>query len=119
MGCVLRTGWSLAGIGALVLACESPTLPLPPPAIPIVETTDVPAGEVRLSSMYGAQPYAIIETFNNDPRVPFDKRVGGAQADGYGSWDTLIAGFSGDLIQITQQYDTGTAVSPTIEVRVP
>jgi hypothetical protein len=62
-------------------------------------------------------PNALIHTYNLDPNVPLDKRVGGAQADALGSWDATISAFSNDEIEITQ--DVGTASSPPETVVIP
>ncbi len=112
----LRRAWIIGGVVAAVVAgCESPTLPLPPPAQPGV--TMEAGGYVKLTSLYGAEPYAIIVTYNPDLNVPPDKRVGGGQADANGSWDTTIEAFSGDDIEITQQI--GTASSPPLTIEIP
>jgi hypothetical protein len=126
MGSVSRITLSFAGVGALIVACAAPTLPLPPPAIPIVDSADLPAGEVKLSvmlsSMSGALPNAIIQTYDPDPSLPDDERVGGAQADESGSWDSTIYAFHGDEVEVTQEIVTeqaGLEVSPSILVQIP
>jgi hypothetical protein len=113
----MRQAVAAVGLGALVAACLSPTLPLPPPAIPSFSTAGVPAGEVELQSVGGAEPNAIIVIYNQDPLVPLDKRVSGAQADAKGSWDAVLTGSTGDTLEITQQ--SGTAVSPSTTVQIP
>jgi hypothetical protein len=113
---LLRAALSLASVGALVVACTSPTLPLPPPAIPTVETDGLPTGKVKLVSVQGADPSAIIVTYNDDPKLPDDERVGGAQADENGSWDATIFASPGDSIEITQQ--EGLEISPDIIVQI-
>jgi hypothetical protein len=119
MSRILRGALSLAGVGALLVACASPTLPLPPPAYPDVGTEGLPAGQVELSSVNGAEPNAIIVIFNPDPNIPHDARVGGAQADGNGSWSTVVFANPGDTLEITQQEDDGQEISPYIEVMIP
>jgi hypothetical protein len=126
MGCVLRIGLCFSGVGALIVACAAPTLPLPPPALPIVESASLPAGQgklsVKLSSVNGALPNAIIQTYDSDANLPDDERVGGAQADENGSWDTTIDAFHGDEIEVTQEIVTeemGLEVSPFILVQIP
>jgi len=101
----------------LAVACESPTLPLPPPSAPYVSTQGLPPGQVRLASPRGAEPNAVIVIYNNDPNIPLDHRVGGAQADGNGTWDAVVYANSGDVLDVSQQF--GTATSPTTNVRVP
>jgi hypothetical protein len=116
MSCVLRVALSLAGLGALLVACEAPTLPLPPPAIPIVESAGV-AGKVMLSSIDGVEPGAFVVTINDDPNVPDNEAVGGARADENGSWNATIAAFSGDVVEIRQEF--GAATSPSTVVQIP
>jgi hypothetical protein len=123
MGWDLRLAWRawlIGGLVALAAACESPTLPLPPPELPSVNTDGLLStglGQVKLSSQYGAEPNAIIITYNLDTNVPLDRRVGGAQADAFGSWDATIAAFEGDEIEVTQQ--VGAEMSPPETVVVP
>jgi len=113
---VWKLGVTLLVGGALV-ACLSPTLPLPPPAIPSFSAQGVPAGEVELTSTGGAEPNALIVIYNTNPQVPLDKRVGGAQADGAGSWDAVITGSTGDYLEISQQ--AGSTNSQTLTVQIP
>jgi hypothetical protein len=119
MGCVLRMGLSLAAVCALLVACVSPTLPLPPPLYPTVDTSDVPSGKVRLSSVDGAEPYAIIVTYNGAGRLPANERVFATEADGGGSWSLVIFAASGDYVQVTQQLDGETVISDPQVVQIP
>jgi hypothetical protein len=112
----LRVALSLAGVGALLVACEAPTLPLPPPAIPIVEEASV-AGKVTLSSVGGVEPGAFVVTINDDLNVPGNEAVGGARADENGSWNATIVAFHGDVVEITQEF--GAATSPSTLVQIP
>jgi hypothetical protein len=102
---------------AVVGACESPTLPLPPPAIPSISTQGAPQGEVHLISKQGAEPNALVVVYNRNPAVPLDKRVGGAQADGQGTWDAFVVASPGDVLDLTQQF--GNEMSPPTSVQVP
>ena len=108
---------AFAPVLALVacLSCASPTLPLPPPEQPVATTTA--PGMVHLVSTHGAEANAIIVVYNNNPTVADDKRVSGAQADAFGSWDCDVVASSGDVLSVTQQ--VGLAVSPPIDVQVP
>jgi hypothetical protein len=103
--------------GGLTLSCLSPTLPLPPPAIPSITTQGVPTGQVKLTSVGGADPNAIIIIYNTDPNIPLDQRVGGAQADGMGNWDATVTAQPLDYLEISQQ--AGSQTSPFVEVQVP
>lgn len=100
---------------ALALSCASPTLPLPPPAVPTV--TSAQNGMVHLVSRGGAEPNAIIIILNHDPAVPLDKRVSGSQADGNGTWDADVVATTGDVLEITQEF--GSTRSPPITLQVP
>ena len=122
VGMVLRLRRQLlVGLGAAVagalLSCATPTLPLPPPVAPEMSTQGLPPGEVRLSSTRGAEPNAIIVTYNRNPAVPNDQRVGGAQADGVGTWDAVITASKGDVIDITQEFGSTRSPSTTIVIR--
>ncbi len=100
---------------AVALACNSPTLPLPPPAIPTVSASPEP-GKVHLSSDKGAEPNAIIVIINTNPNVTRDKNVGGATADDNGSWFTDVYATDGDVLDISQEF--GTTKSAPIRIVV-
>jgi hypothetical protein len=100
---------------AALVACASPTLPLPPPAIPTIDTSTA-AGKVHLTSRGGAEPNAIVIIINRNPTLALNSRVFGAQADGYGSWDAEVTASNGDVLEITQEI--GTERSPSILVQV-
>jgi hypothetical protein len=123
MGSVLRTGLSLAGVGALVISCVAPTLPLPPPVAIGFDESGFPAsqktlGQVTLSST-DAEPNAIIVTYNTDSNVPHDERVGGAQADENGSWSATIFAFHGDYVEVTQEIVLDPCSSSCLETSPP
>ncbi|CAN5577809.1 hypothetical protein BH09MYX1_BH09MYX1_52540 [soil metagenome] len=98
---------------ALAAACNSPTLPLPPPALPTMSASPEP-GKVHLSSDDGAEPNAIIVIINTNPNVGRDRNVGGATADAQGSWFTDIYGADGDVVEISQEF--GTTKSAPVRV---
>jgi hypothetical protein len=112
MGGFLRRALSVAAAAVLVVACVAPTLPLPPPAVPDYTTTGVPKGMVKLSSTNGVQPNAIVVTYNTDPAIPLDERVGGAQADGQGTWEAIIYAKLNDSVEIFQQDQDGNLSPP-------
>jgi len=88
---------------ALVLACASPTLPLPPPATPTVEVVD--SEHVTLSGpCYGAEPFATIYVQNDKEAEPdAGVSVFGVVATSCGSWSETVFARSGDQLTITQQ----------------
>jgi hypothetical protein len=97
--------------------CNSPTLPLPPPALPSVEATADPL-KVRLASTRGAEPNAILVIINTNPAVTGDKNVGGATADADGSWFTEVYASNGDTLQISQEFGTTKSSPVTFVVRL-
>ena len=101
---------------ALAFSCASPTLPLPPPSIPAISASSLP-GKVHLSSTHGAEANAIIVIFNQNPKVPRDQRVSGAQADEAGTWQTDVLASPGDVLDVSQEY--GTTRSAPVAVQVP
>lgn len=97
-------------------ACTSPTLPLPPPASPSIMAGSE-AGKVKLSSVQGAEPNAVILILNRDPGLARDKRVSGTIADGAGTWEVEVVAKTGDVLDVSQ--DNGNVRSPSTTVTVP
>jgi hypothetical protein len=119
VGRILRRGLSIALAAALLVACAAPTLPLPPPAIPNTSFAGLPAGEVELIGAPGSvEPNAIVFTYNTDPQLAAKHRVGGSQALGDGSWQAVIFGKSGDVVEVSQQGVDGEW-SPATDVTIP
>jgi hypothetical protein len=117
MSRLLRAALSLGAAGAFVVACASPTLPLPPPEIPDVESDGLPAGEVKLVGMAGgAIPGSYIVTINDNPTLPSDDQVGGGGVHSDGSWDAIVHASPGDAIQIFDW--EGDEMSPPITVQI-
>jgi hypothetical protein len=116
---LLRRVFVIAGALAclgIVGACASPTLPLPPPAVPDVGPS-TEAGRVHLFSRHGAEANAIIVVVNLNPSVPLNQRVDGAQADQEGTWDADVLASSGDVLEITQEF--GGTRSAGVRLKVP
>jgi hypothetical protein len=107
---------AVAASAAFAIACTSPTLPLPPPAVPTVSQSTDP-GKVHLQAVRGADANAIIVVVNLNTNIPSDKRVSGAQADANGSWDCDITASRGDVLEVTQEF--GTQRSAPVDVQVP
>ena len=103
-------------VAALALACTSPTLPLPPPATPVISTGSSP-DTFKLASIQGAEPNALIVIVNRDETLARDKRVTGTIADGQGSWDANVIAKVGDVLDISQESGTVRSPGTTVTVR--
>ena len=112
----VRRKWLAVPAFAAAIACAAPTLPLPPPAVPDVSTAGLPAGKVKLASVHGSEPNALIVTYNRNPGLPLDQRVGGAQADGSGTWDAIISATTGDVIDVTEEIGTTRSAPTTLQI---
>jgi hypothetical protein len=106
----------VVAIVAAALGCMSPTLPLPPPAIPsVLQGPD--ADHVRLASgCGGVESNAIVIIVNENTAVPGDQAVSGSMADGCGKWDAIVYAHSGDVLHVTEE--VGTIGSPPTVVQV-
>ncbi len=94
-----------------VFSCSSPTLPLPPPALPSI-ALGVEASTFVLKSDKGALPNALIIIVNRDTTLANEDRVSGTIADNVGSWQATVKGTAGDVVDIAQ--DDGSNRSPTV-----
>ncbi|SRR5258708_22380490 len=100
---------------ALVAACASPTLPLPPPEAPSQAIAD--STHVRLvAGCGGAESFALIAIRNKNPTIPADEVGVLSQANGCGAWDATVLAQRGDVLEITQQF--GLTVSIPLDVQV-
>ncbi len=90
-------------------------MPLPPPASPSITTGSQP-GTVKLASVQGAEPNAVILVINRNTALPRDKRVAGTIADQVGSWELEITAATNDVLDIEQ--DNGNARSPSTTITV-
>jgi len=98
-----------------VAACASPTLPLPPPAVPNIGAGPM-AGQVHLSSPCdGAEPGATVLVINNNE--PVANRDAVTVADNCGSWSLNAYAQKGDYLQIQQI--VGSEISSSVSVPVP
>lgn len=113
---MLRRAHFLFGAACFVVsaACNSPTLPLPPPALPTV--TDVANGTVHLSSTKGVEANAIVVLYNRNPTVPLNKRVFGSQADSEGTWEQTIFASPGDVIDVTQEFGSTRSSETSVTI---
>jgi hypothetical protein len=112
----IRLLGALSLVAALALGCTSPTLPLPPPATPVISMGSSPDA-FRLASIQGAEPNALIVIVNRDEALPRDKRVTGTIADGQGSWDATVIAKLGDVLDISQESGTVRSPGTTVTVR--
>jgi hypothetical protein len=103
-------------VAALALACTSPTLPLPPPAAPLISVGSSP-DTFKLTSIQGSEPNALIVIVNRDEALPRDKRVTGTIADGVGTWDAVVIAKVGDVLDISQESGTVRSAGTTVTVR--
>jgi hypothetical protein len=101
---------------ALAGACAAPTIPLPPPSLPSVSAGSTP-DKVKLTSVRGVEPHALVVVYNRNPSVPLGQRVGGAEADEHGSWETEVYAKSGDVLDITQEFGSTRSPPTTLRVR--
>ena len=107
---------ALALLAALALSCTSPTLPLPPPAAPIISSGLEP-DTFKLASIDGAEPNALIVIVNRNEDLPRNKRVSGTIADARGSWDAIVTAKIGDVLDISQEAGSTRSPGTTVTVR--
>lgn len=104
------------GVAAIFVACTSPTLPLPPPALPTISTGESPQ-TYHLRSERGSIGHALIIAVNRDATLKPEERVSGTIADADGSWEMDVFGNPGNVLDLSQE--SGTERSPTIDVTLP
>jgi|SRR5580700_11201658 hypothetical protein len=120
---MIRRWLAAATFVALVLACASPTLPLPPPEAPAVETVD--ATHVNLvAGCGGALPTATINVANQgpngqgDPDPTYPGQVGSqAMVSQCGSWQLKVYARAGDNLMITQVSDNEVSLPVYVAVQ--
>lgn len=108
----------LLRIGTVVLAlvaCTSPTLPLPPPSTPSITVGSTP-DTFHLSSINGAEPNAVVIVINRATDLPRSQRVSGTIADELGTWELDVKARAGDVLDISQE--SGSTRSPSVTVTV-
>jgi hypothetical protein len=120
---MIRRWLAAATFVALVLACASPTLPLPPPEAPSIATVD--ATHVNLvAPCGGAIPTAQIAVSNqgvNDQGDPDPGYMGetstGATATQCGSWQLTVYARVNDVLMITQTNDNQVSLPVYVVVQ--
>ncbi|HEX8794302.1 MAG TPA: hypothetical protein VF765_25335 [Polyangiaceae bacterium] len=105
---------SLVVVALLGPACASPTLPLPPPAVPTIGPGAM-AGQVHLSAQCGgSQGGASVLVVNNNQ--PIGKRDSVTVSDNCGSWALDVYANTHDVLQIQQI--VGAEISDAVSVQV-
>jgi hypothetical protein len=106
-------GAALATVVAV--GCSSPTLPLPPPALPTISVGTTP-NTFRLQSDRGALPNALIVAINRNESLPREQRVAATLADGAGSWELVVTAHTGDFVDVSQEDGATRSPSTTVEL---
>jgi hypothetical protein len=103
----------------LVLACASPTLPLPPPAAPVQQMVD--ATDVHLSyGCGGVEGGASVTVMNQTESNPATHDFGVvAIASACGAWDALIYAQTNDHLVVTYTVGTDTSLPARVIVGAP
>lgn len=101
----------------VAVACTSPTLPLPPPAAPLISSDSSQPDHFKLSSVEGAEPNALIIIVNRRESLPRSMRVSGTIADERGSWDATVIAAAGDVLDISQEVGSTHSPGTTVTVR--
>jgi hypothetical protein len=97
-------------------SCTTPTLPLPPPALPTVSVGDAP-NTFTLRSDKGALPNALIIAVNRNETLSRQDRVAGTFADGEGSWQLVIHGVANDIVDVSQESEATHSPSTSVQLR--
>ena len=96
--------------GLLVLACYSPTLPLPPPGKPEASPVEGKPGYYRLLGQ--VEPHAEVFARNNRNNLNFGQKTGAS-----GRYDFEVQGEAGD--QMDLWYAVGNDTSPRVLFVLP
>jgi hypothetical protein len=103
-------------MSVLAAGCAAPTLPLPPPAVPVIAES-ARAGYYVLASTRGVQGGAFVIVLNLNPALSNDDRIDATIADDEGSWRLEMRASHGDAFEVKQQL--GGEESPPVTVIVP
>jgi hypothetical protein len=116
---MLRRLLAVGPFVALVVACASPTLPLPPPEEPTV-SPGLDADHIVLAvGCGGAEAGALIVIVNTNTAVPGGEAVGGAVVSDCGGWETTVFAHEGDFLDITQEIGTERSQPLVLQVVLP
>ena len=112
-----RRHWMLVACAvALAVAaagCNSPTLPLPPPNPPAIQSVMTLNGQVVIKGgQYSVEPLAKVSGFNHA-----NSRMGDTVADSHGAFILGVEAQPGNTVEVWQQVDH--VVSDPVMVVVP
>jgi hypothetical protein len=107
---------ALAMLG--VVACESPTLPLPPPEAP-TQSPGTDADHIKLTAgCGGALAGADIIVLNQTLEITTPDEAGVVSlANGCGAWDATVLAHTGDVLAISQESGTDASGATLYTVR--
>ena len=103
-------------VAGVLLACASPTLPLPPPGYPSVGAGEDADHVVLASPCGGVQPGATVVIINDNTSLPSSERGTVSFADECGAWSAEVYAHAGDWLDIWQEW--GTSKSDSVPVLV-
>lgn len=106
---------SLVGVALVGAACASPTLPLPPPAVPTIGPGPM-AGQVHLSAQCGGSQAGATVLVIDDAQ-PIGKRDSVTVSDNCGAWALDVYASAHDVLQVQQI--VGAEISDAVSVQVP
>lgn len=99
-----------------VAACASPTLPLPPPAVPTIGPGS-DADHVKLSSPCGgAEADVDVLVTNENTGLPTQDRVAATLSDSCGAWSLDVYAHKNDYVDVQQI--SGAQTSTAIRVQI-
>jgi hypothetical protein len=116
---MLRGGLAVGLVCALGLACASPTLPLPPPEVPAMTTTD--ASHVFLSAECGGvESYADVIVENLTAIDPVSNEAGSLfHASQCGAWSGTVFARNKDYLRFTQVVNGTAGLPVTVQLQLP
>jgi hypothetical protein len=101
--------------GALAAACNSPSLPLPPPLMPTQSaSSDGNPEKVRLSGE-GAIAGSLLITYN--PSQPLDRRIAGTEVPSDGKWALDVWARKGEVVELWQEVGTERSGSISVQIK--
>jgi hypothetical protein len=100
--------------------CESPTLPLPPPAAPtVLAGPDADHVDLVSGTAGGAESGALIVIENENPTLTGSDVGVVTRADDSGRWQAEVYAHNGDVLAIWQEFGAVSSPSQTVQVELP